>query len=669
MSDNFTDFAASGHLASELPPLRAVLPADAGLSLADKRILVDQARVLIEQVYAHLHLKEALYGIDPVQRLTLLQYRLENPQDEVVSSELEFHRELLSIIHSMHDLHTNYVLPTPYRRLTAVLPFLVEEFFDDNEQPHYIVTKLTTGFEHEHFKPGVEVSVWNGLPITEAIRRNGEQESGSNAAARFAVGLRSLTIRTLAISLPPEEVSIRIKYRDLNNLERDIEFEWLTVGAPALTTADEGVATALSRSAVTATATVPAAHTPDPVSPQDLYLESLMGYHLQAEQINACRQHLYANAEEGPVIQPSLGAPLETSMPEVIRAATVTTPDGEFAYLRLFSFMVRDNRAFLAEIIRLLQQLPQNGLVLDLRGNPGGLITAAETLLQLLTPRTIEPEKAQFKSGPLVRELCRRNSPSPLIPQLNLQPWVDSLSRAHASGALYSTGHSITSEREANAIGQVYTAPVVLITDAYCYSAADMFAAGFRDHNIGKILGASDNTGAGGANVWRHLLLKVLSEAPGADESGVLYKAFKDLPRSADFRVSSRRLLRVGEKAGMPLEDFGVEPDERHYMTQNDVLNGNVDLYNHATRILVKQRRHLMTVKVNAEKCELEISTQNIERIDWFIDDRATGSLDVENDQAVIKLSQSDQKRQVTLHAYQQDEKVAVFRQFVICED
>lgn len=507
MPDSFTDFAASSHLATELPRLGDVLLADAGLSLSDKRVLVGQARVLIEQVYAHLHLKKALYGINPVQRLTLLQYRLDNPEDEVVQSELEFHRELLSIFHSMHDLHTNYVLPTPYRRLTAVLPFLVEEFFDEDEKPHYIVTKMITGLAHEYFKPGVEVVLWNGLPIEEAIRRNGEQESGSNAAARFAVGLRSLTIRTLAISLPPEEVTIRVQYQDKQGQERDIDFEWLTIGAPAVTTADEGAA--LTRGAVP-----PATHEAEPPDPTDLYLESLMGYHLQGKLINECRKHLYANAGEAPVAQPSLAAPLTTSMPDVIRASALQTPDGEFAYLRLFSFSLRDNNAFLAEIIRLLKALPQNGLVLDLRGNPGGLITAAETLLQLLTPQAIQPEKAQFKSSPLVREMCRRNAPSPLIPMVNLEPWVDSLSRAHASGALYSTGHSITSERDANAIGQVYTAPVVLITDAYCYSAADMFAAGFRDHNIGLILGASDNTGAGGANVWKHLLLKILSEAP-----------------------------------------------------------------------------------------------------------------------------------------------------------
>ncbi|PID34413.1 MAG: peptidase S41 [Thiotrichales bacterium] len=538
---------------------------------------------------------------------------------------------------------------------------MVEEFFDDEENPHYIVTKLTQGFNHAHFKLGVEIILWNGLPIEEAIRRNGEQESGSNTAARFAVGLRSLTIRTLAISLPPEEVNIRITYRDKNGKERETDFEWLTLGAPPITTAEEGATLSFGRSMS------PTTYTSEPEGAVDLYLDSLMGYHLQATQINACRKHLYANSGYLPVNQPSLTETLTTSMPDIIRASKLKTPDGEFAYLRLYSFSVRDDAAYLAEIIRLLKALPQNGLVLDLRGNPGGLITAAETLLQLFTPHTIQPEKAQFKSSPLIRELCRRNSPSLRVPVLTLEPWVDSLSHAHASGALYSTGHSITSDQDANAIGQVYTAPVVLITDAYCYSATDMFAAGFRDHNIGQILGTSDNTGAGGANVWRHLLLKILSEAPGVDESGLLKGVFKELPRSSDFRVSSRRMLRVGEKAGMPLEDFGVEPDERHYMTQRDVLEGNIDLYNHATRILAQQTRYLMDVAVDTQACELTISTQNIDRIDWFIDDRATDSLDVTGNTAVINLDKSDQKRQVTLFAYKDGNKVAVFKQYIVC--
>jgi C-terminal processing protease CtpA/Prc len=55
-----------------------------------------------------------------------------------------------------------------------------------------------------------------------------------------------------------------------------------------------------------------------------------------------------------------------------------------------------------------------------------------------------------------------------------------------------------------NAVGQLYHGPVVLITDALCYSACDMFAGGFADHEIGRILGVDANTGAGGANVLDH---------------------------------------------------------------------------------------------------------------------------------------------------------------------
>ena len=35
------------------------------------------------------------------------------------------------IFHSLRDLHTNYLLPGPYRGRVAFLPFLVEEFFED----------------------------------------------------------------------------------------------------------------------------------------------------------------------------------------------------------------------------------------------------------------------------------------------------------------------------------------------------------------------------------------------------------------------------------------------------------------------------------------------------------------------------------------------------------
>ena len=646
-------------LAAGLPRLAENLPKDAGLTLNDKRTLVNQAKLLIEQVYAHIYLKKALYAIDPVQRLTLLQYRLENSNDLVVKSELEFHRELLSIFTSLHDLHTNYILPAPYNLLTAILPFLVEEYFDDQQQAHYLVTKISSAAPaSDTFKVGVELVLWNGLPIVEAIRLNGEQGGGSNPAARYAVGLRALTIRPLAINLPPLESRIYLQYKTADGKLLETFFEWLVIKPSTGLGTDLGAA-APSRDTLL----------PIKPNPADIYHDFLMGNQLEGEYINQARKKLFVEmrrTERRTTSTRRAADEVKSLLPD-ITARSVTTPSGNFAYLRLFSFMVQDAQAFIDEIIRLLKLLPQNGLILDVRGNPGGLITAAERLLQIFTSNIIEPEKAQFISTPLMRELCLRNSPSPIAPQINLQDWVPSLKQAPVTGTLYSTAHAITTVEEANNIGQVYTGPVVLITDAHCYSATDMFAAGFRDNKIGKILGASDNTGAGGANVWQHLVLRVLAEAPGRTENNVLTKAFTELPRMADFRVSSRRMLRAGEQAGLPLEDFGVEPDERHYMTQVDLLATNQDLINRAAKLLVAQSRHQISVKMDETTCTLQVSTEAIERVDWYINERPAGSADVSNNAVTIQLAKASGQRTVRLEGFAKDIKVATTQLKVKC--
>ncbi|SKA73824.1 Peptidase family S41 [Thiothrix eikelboomii] len=637
-------------LAASLPRLADNLPKEAGLTLADKRTLVNQAKVLIEQVYAHIYLKKALYAIDPVQRLSLLQYRLENPSDLVVNSELEFHRELLAIFTSLHDLHTNYVLPAPYNALTAVLPFLVEEYFDDQQQAHYLITKISSvATVTDSFKAGVELILWNGLPIQEAIRLNGEQSGGSNPAARYAVGLRSLTIRPLAINLPPLEHRIYLQYKTAEGSLHELALEWLVLKQMG------GLATDLGLTAS------PDELLPLPQRPSDIYRDFLMGNQLEGDYINQARKKLFVEFRR-PTRRNSTrradSTEVKSLLPD-INARAVNTPSGSFAYLRLFSFMVQDDQAFLEEIIRLLKLLPSNGLILDVRGNSGGLITAAERLLQIFTPQRIEPEKAQFISTSLIRELCIRNSPSPIAPQINLKAWVPSLKQAPVTGTLYSTAHAITTEEEANNIGQRYTGPVVLITDAHCYSATDMFAAGFRDHKIGKILGASDNTGAGGANVWQHLVLRVLAEAPGRAENNTLTKAFTELPRMADFRVSSRRMLRSGEQAGLPLEDFGVEPDERHYMTRTDLLNENQDLIHHAAKLLLTQARYPLTVKLDTNQCALQVSSEGIDRVDWYLDDRPAGSVEVRNNAVTLQLPKTSTERLLRLEGFAKDTKVA----------
>jgi hypothetical protein len=259
------------------------------------------------------------------------------------------------------------------------------------------------------------------------------------------------------------------------------------------------------------------------------------------------------------------------------------------------------------------------------RGNGGGHIFASEFTLQTMTPRRITPEPVQFSCTPLNLEICRRHKDNPTN-QIDLGPWFPSMDQAVETGSIYSSAFPITPENGANNVGQRYFGPVVLVTDARCYSATDIFAAGFQDHEIGPVLGVDDTTGAGGANVWTHGLLKALRDIPPDAET-----PYAALPRQADMRVSIRRTLRVGKRAGTPVEDLGVRCDVRHEMTRRDVLENNVDLLDAAGALLAGQtvRRLRLTPSLAGGTLTLQLTTGGIDRVDVYVDGRPRGSSDV----------------------------------------
>jgi hypothetical protein len=213
-----------------------------------------------------------------------------------------------------------------------------------------------------------------------------------------------------------------------------------------------------------------------------------------------------------------------------------------------------------------------------------------------------------------------------------------------------------------NRIGQRYDGPVVLVVDALCYSAADMFAAGFQDHGIGKIVGIASSTGAGGANVWSHGVLRRLAEED--EEAGERYRA---LPHGSDLRVAIRRTVRVGPNAGDIVEDIGVVPDAIHRMTHRDVLEGNLDLIDFAAEILSKERPHSMDVDVDSGgdglPARLTIHTRHVTRIDVVADGRPLRSFDIRGGETEVDLDAlvadwSTAPERVELYAYEDDELV-----------
>ena len=617
------------------------------LSSADRERLLEQAMVLLGETYVHLDLKRAMHAVEPIQRLRLLRYRLARGEERL--TDLEFHRELASIFASVRDLHTNYLLPSPFRERTAFLPFLIERFHEDGEA-RYLVSHILDDVAHPRFVVGVEVTHWNGVPIERVIAANAKIQGGSNRAAALARGLDALTIRPLIRSQPPDEDWVVVGYRGLDGVEREERWDWLVWAPPGNIGVDPDDAASAGRS-------------------------TALGYDLQTDAVNQAKKVLYA--PDAFALEQAMGITtarrvavsdrdVATSMPTVFRARAVETASGTFAYVRIFTFNVGDADAFVDEFTRLVDDLPADGLIIDVRGNGGGLILAAEQLLQVFTPREITPSRAQFITTPLMLDLCERHAPSPLDPSFDLGGWIDSMQQAVTTGAMYSQALAITDPAAANQVGQTFQGPVVLITNALCYSATDMFAAGFRDHAIGTILGIDDNTGAGGANVWTHDLLRTLMDVDHPGETRFARNPFRELPDGAGMRVSVRRTMRVGDQDGTPLEDLGVTPDVRHHMTREDVLHGNQDLLDAAGALLAGATVHRLGVEIEelaGGVLELTIHTQNVDRVDVWLDDRPAASIDitsaVTNHRLRPPVSSPDA---VELRGHLEDTPVALYR-------
>lgn len=580
-----------------MPPTLSTLPLDSALGAArtmaefresvraatlteaQRRTLVEQAEILIEDLYVHLPAKRATYAIDPLRKLRLLGRRLAD------LPEARFHAELLTIFLELRDLHTNYVLPRPYRGV-AVLGILVERYAD-RTGPHWIVSKVDPDFVSDpDLVPGVEVTHWNGVPIALAVERNADREAGSNQPARIARGLENLTIRSVAMSLPPDEDWVEITYLK-DGARHETRLNWMVADTPP-DFAPEPTGAGQQVGRVT-------------VQPADN-----VALDIRTELVRLVKRDLFARPQgDAAAADGNLTGP---EWDGILRARVVETASGRFGHLRIHSFYPSAAKinAFVDEIIRLVTtELPQEGLILDVRGNGGGYAILAEYLPQLFCPRRIEPEPMQFIATQRAAELCAA------VP--GFSDWTPSIEEALGTGAQYSSGIPLWSADDINDVGQLYHGPVVLVTDALCYSATDIFAAGFQDHRIGTVLGVDGNTGAGGANVLTHTDLG--ERWPGGP--------LEFLPAGAVFRVALRRCLRVGPHMGQPVEDLGVVPDQIHELTERDLMEANADLMEAAGRVLAAAPVRVLTVgrpSSNEGMLVLPVTTQGVDRLDVHVD-------------------------------------------------
>ncbi len=510
--------------------------------------------VLIEVLggaYAHLPAKRAAYAVDPVQALVLLRRRAGG------LSDADFHLSVTGIVTGLRDAHTRYIGPSVLRGKVAALPFLVEQY-GPGADPSYLVTKVAPDVAalDPDFVPGVRPTWWNGVPFGRAVEIYADRETGGRPDARRARALESLTFRALDYGPPPDEQWVILGYRTRRRAQRELRLPWRVLAPGA---AADAVELSTDVAAGRRMAVDPGA---EAVRRAKKLLFAAGMWAADREPDPAARAVLPRTAPGQPA-----GDVIETPLQDFLTARVVRVGRRRLGYLRIWSFGVHHVDGFLDEVSRLLDLLPPTGLIVDLRGNPGGQVWAAEQLLQLFGGRPVVPTRFSLLASPLTRAMARSD-----FNQLELAEWRPSLEDATATGELWSQPRPLTPPESCRDRGRRYPGPAVAVVDPNTYSSGDLFAAGWVDNAIGPLITVGQATGAGGANVWTaHQLQDALSDTA---------YSLRPMPAGASFTLAIRRAIRSGLGDGIPLEDLGVSgtPASRYAMTERDLLESNRDL-------------------------------------------------------------------------------------------
>lgn len=598
------------------------------LSPHQRLTLLDGLETLFEGAYTHLPLKRARYGFDPVQRVRILRM-----QAASLSAE-DFDAEVDDIFNRLRDFHTVYWRPG-YEGKVAALPCMVELYFEKG-QPRYMVSKVGEWVRKADFVPGVEVDTWNGVPIDRAVQRYADQESGGRPDSMRTAAVQSLTNRALSNYSLPDENSVTIGFRKVNaqgkpvGKQLSVTLEWSVIDVRFVEAFQEGKKKKARAGEVRALAINPSAAAIKKASLLLYASDALRG------ESKAFRKDA-ASATVGAKIRG-----FHTSLPDFLTAATLrgSRRDQEFGYLRLWEFLVPNVREYLEELRSLLALMPPQGLILDVRGNPGGIIVAAEMALQFFTPRTIEPTRFALLATDLNLKLCAKDRGSSAEKRNDIWPWLTSLTDAVRNGELYSAPLPITIPSKCNIAGQVYGGPVILVADTNTYSSGDLFSAGFVDNGIGHMVCVGESTGAGGASIWSY---GEMQQFGGRRLRSVL----PALPAGGTIQFSLMRATRIGPQLGALIEDVGVSvrPKDRYRMSRDDLLCGNRDLLAYCIGRLERQPYTVMECHSGKSRGTIEVTTKGLDQLDVMLDHHRLESVRIKDGASHTIIRRADTKR------------------------
>jgi peptidase S41-like protein len=548
---------------------RDIVAAATTYTIAERHLIVGQLRLALADFYVHLERKKLIYGFDPVRALDLLAPTVERVPDA------EFHQSIVELVARTRDRHLVFMGRAPFGS-SATLPFTIEKCWEAGVTT-FVVTKIDNAFTPQRLRAGAVVTHWNGAPIERFIRLNANVFDGGNEAAAMARSLAFLTQRPLSRFGAPFEEWVDLSFV-LNDIAYEERFTWQGFDS----------------------AQVP----PTPSLGRNL---NGFGGDLELLHLQHARRVQFA---PGSFDAQGVTASTAPGVPQITRSAgnfdygSVTTQYGTYGYIRLWSFTANSADDIVNSFIPVFQQLPKAGLIIDIRGNTGGYIAAGERVLQLFTPRTITPTRFEFRVTAATHAMVSATT--------EFQTWQGSFNEALATGEPYSQGYPIEgTDEDANKIGQRYFGPVVVITDALAFSTADMFTAGFIDHDIGRVICTDENMAAAGGNNWVPWdIVRLYNPDFSLDltlkptfDSGVLSQGVRDAFNREGTSLSEKTSIQSGQPQYEGTAWRITDGDLVHVVRHLPWMNKPLRVYLHHGRLGLRDMPQGITLSLTMRRC------------------------------------------------------------------
>lgn len=510
----------------------------------ERELMAKQALMFIKNLYVHREIKIKDFGaqVDPVPRLEDMVRRAAS------LSDADFQKAMQKIFLDLHDHHTNYVAPMPLRCSYVLAPVHFADVYD-NGKLKIIVKGRTKALEKivnediAKVKTGDELVSINGKPVGTVLEDLKKLSGGANEDSMVSGAIMNLSMFSLAEQPIPEETELTYGFKRGTETYTVSTRYYAALNIPGCVEEVNAKKTGKNK---------PKSKSSMPVSDLDFV------------------------RAENPIIRdykdlvlPDTVSPFgeEGKLP-VGSFYTIDTPAGKLAKLDLETF-VPEGDASSDEVIHKIKALLQEAqpttaaLIIDMRSNGGGSIILAEGLTQLFTPNNVKTMPVRFLPNELNLSTFLASN------QGRDNGWSQDTREGIAANSRYTKPRVITSNDAANRYGQVWFKPVVILTDANCYSACDLFAASMQDHGAATIIGTHATTGAGGANVMDYDIFSRIFQAGSATNN-----PFVKLPGHQGMRVSWRQTLRVGKNQGQLIENAGVKSDIVVRYVTEDIVGG-----------------------------------------------------------------------------------------------